>query len=113
MTSADSRLWIRHTASLRGPLPGRGKPAVVQHARRQPLIHQHAGGEGARRGEDVVMAEPVECPLEVSVEHPQSLGVSTAHRRVDGHDSVMAATARPKPAPVLARTALPARDPTR
>ena len=45
---------------------------------------------------DVIMVEPVECRRQVGVEHPQTLRVGAARRRVDGHDRVVAATTRPK-----------------
>ena len=82
--------------ALGSSLPGRGEPAVLDHARPEPLAHQFPGGEGAQRGEDVIMAEPVECRLQVGVEHPQPAGVLAGCRGVDGHDRVMAAAAGPE-----------------
>ena len=48
-------------------LPGRGEPAVLQHARLEPLADQSPGGEGSQRGEDVLVAEPVEGRLQVGI----------------------------------------------
>src|SRR6266487_1414739 len=42
------------------------------------------------------MAESVECRRQIGVEHPPTFGVGAARRRVDGHDRVVAAPARPK-----------------
>ena len=56
---------------------------------------------------DVIMVEPVECRRQVGVEHPQTLRVGAARRRVDGHDRVVAATARPKPVGLRLEPGLP------
>src|SRR6266571_2820049 len=42
------------------------------------------------------MTESVECRRQIGVEHSPTFGVGAARRRVDGHDRVVAAPARPK-----------------
>ena len=93
--------------ALRSALLGRGEPAILDHARRQPLPDQFPGGERAQRPQDVIMVEPVECRRQVGVEHPQTFRVGAAGRRVDGHDRVVAATARPKPVGLRFEPGLP------
>jgi hypothetical protein len=88
--------WRSHHASLGSSFPGRGEPAVLDHARLEPPAHQSPGGEGAQRGEDVIVAEPVECRLQVRIERPQPPGIPAGCRGVDSHDRVMAAAAGPE-----------------
>ena len=88
--------WGRDHPALGGSLPGRGEPAVLDHARLEPPADQSPGGEGTQRGQDVIMAEPVECRLQVRVQRPQPFGVLAGCRGVDGHDRVMAAAAGPE-----------------
>ena len=42
------------------------------------------------------MVEPVECRLQVGVQHPRTFRVGAADDRVDRHDRVVAPPARPE-----------------
>ena len=96
-------------AALGSSLPGQGDPAVLQHACPQPPADQFPGGERSQRAEDVLMAEPVECRLQVSVEYPQPPGILAGCRGVDGHDRIMAAPARPESIGLRLEPGLPLR----
>src|SRR4030095_17204132 len=87
--------------------------SVRDPTRFQPLAHQSPCGEGAQRREYGIMAEPVECRLEISVESPQSLRGLAARDGVDGHDRVMAAPARPEPVGLRLQPGPPPRVPRR
>ena len=56
---------------------------------------------------DVIMVEAVERRRQVGVEHPQTLRVGAARRRVDRHDRVVAATARTEPVGLRLEPGLP------
>ena len=99
--------WGRDHPALRNALAGRGESSVLDHARLHPPAHQAPCGEGAQRREYVIMAEPVECRLEISVQRPQPFRELAARDGVDGHDRVMAAPARPEPVGLRLEPGLP------
>jgi hypothetical protein len=50
------------------------KPALLDHARPQPLPDHSPGGERAEHGQDVVVGETIERLRQIGVERPQSFG---------------------------------------
>ena len=91
--------WGRDHPALGGSLPGRGEPAVFDHARRQPPGDQLPGRERAELAEEMVVVDPVECRCQVRVEHPhpaRARAVAALACLEDGLDRVMAATAGPE-----------------
>ena len=85
-----------HTA-LRNAVLGAVQPALLDHARLQPLRNHSPGGERAEHGQDVVVRELVECLCQIGVQRPQAVRASALDDLVDGLDRVVAAAARPKP----------------
>ena len=88
--------WADH-AALGYSFPGQRDLLVFHHPGPQPPADESPGGKRPQRAEDVIMTEPVECRLQVRVQHPQPAGILAGCRGVDGHDRVMAAPAWPEP----------------
>jgi hypothetical protein len=86
---------LNHPA-LRSSLLGAGQPAVLDHARLQPLPDHLPGGERADLVEDVIVADPVKRPGQVRVEHPQAPRALALGELIDRCDRVVAAAAGAK-----------------
>ncbi len=54
--------WGRDDPALGSSLPGRGEPAVLDHACSQPSGDHFPGGERAKLAEEMVVIDPVETP---------------------------------------------------
>ena len=91
--------WGRDHPALGSSLPGRGEPAVFDHARPQPPGDQLPGRERAELAEKVIVADPVERRRQVRIEHPRparSGAVAALASLEDGLDRVVAAAAGPE-----------------
>jgi hypothetical protein len=82
--------------ALRNPVLGAVKPALLDHARLQPLRDHPPGGERAEHAEDVVVGEPVERLGQIRVQRPQPPRASALDDLIDGLDRVVAAAAGPE-----------------
>ena len=85
-----------HHTALRGSLLGAVQPALLDHARLQPLRDHPPSGERAEHGQNVVVGDAVECPCQVCVKRPPPLRVLALGGVEDRFDRVVAAAAGPE-----------------
>jgi hypothetical protein len=82
--------------ALRNTILGAMQPALLDHARLQPLRDHPADGQRAEHAEDVVVGGLVERRCQICVWRPLPLRALALDDPVDRFDRVVAAAARPE-----------------